>query len=1853
MYHNNKIKKINNIIYLTMQQKKINSIVQRFNYLPFLLHNFTGFLTLDIIIKNIHKGSLSKHKLFVFSGNVVKFEYRYKFDEVNLRALKPKQNELFIYVDFGLKRILQFNSKQFYLNKESVIATSDRVNALFYKLDIQFEDELLWSCSFNQKNLKILTKKAGIGNLLSSPIFNLNSLKFFVDDFIFKNCLFSYTGFVEQLMNHAFYIQFFNFNLFNFYFSSFVYGLNTNFIFKSFESVFDNFLKILYVDRVSLPVNGFLWYQQRVNGFSSFKHTFYIKTTPILWRRKLYKFYYNEQFNLKKRGAVFSKVYKGFFSKSFNFNYKCASKKKIKRKSLLFFILNLCKKKTYYVKSLNKFKLNVLKRFFFKTNILYLLKFKIKSNYIFKLKKILRVLSKKFRQYTYNLAVSSGLNKDNKIQTSFFINNLFYIDYGFLVSRKKNKSTRFFSNRILFVKKKVFILKKTLRKTIIKKIADKKFKKNIFLKVKIKLKKKKKSKVKSVNFIKKKKFSKRVFIKSITKLLSVKQQFYFKNWLEYRFNNNIANFFGAIPFAFFYKGFAKNRMYLFYKKNFAVLCNQLEFLNLVLRYFWLTTYLKRLVINNITKLQIFKIKKDSLNSFNLKLSFNDYLIKLIKAFGYDVIIKMQNFNFMTSQVSKIIAPPSQKKMKFFWRTIKTDFVPYIVDNFTKLYAGNLIFLRFSLLFVMFHNFFLYHKRFDFKIGVGFWKRFLRLKENFSLLFLKETPISFVLSKDYYVYFYNLINKHKFLFFRLLFYLKKNLQNKSIHLLSLKNLALNSFLFQLNSILFFKKNIFKFSIFFFFNFFYTLKLKYNIFFSPTNSYLNYKNVYDKLFLNINQTLKFKILHKKRTFFSSNLKQFFLNIKSLKHVINYTFLLSISCLSIKYNFKFASITRSDNLFKANRITFCKKNNAIIGLNLVEKTLFLFNLKLKQNKITSLSESFYSIKMQKKQKSFLLASHLINNNKCVRYYSTNVTFIKKVTSSKSFFQFFLLRKKNLFLKKKFKKRKRYYSIFFFFNKYKKIKFYYFYCFFRKSNSLNKIYLNKKRLNYLFKYSNLFNNFHFLTQLFKHLVLKFKIKNTYKNFLIKYFLTCFFKNALFFNLKNFRMIFVSFVYTLIFSLKKKVFSNLYFFIKNVSYSYKKLFTNNSLQTQRTFKYLIFFANKINFMFFNNIRSHSELYFKQLFYLFNKFKNTLNLTKFNVIASNRVNITYQKNNFVYDLFSFRTKVLTKYNDVFFYLNSLGFFYLTKLSVINLFFFNNKKYNNLNFTLTKTIKNFFTSCSLLKFHSELKRLRFFMHVLNLFLDDFFLKNLKKKFNVKNIFWLFNLTTFHLTLKFNRFKKKVLLKYNYPFFFKTKKKNVGAFNRRFFFKKQYKLFKFIYNYGGSRFYKLKSKRNRRIQRKLTKISNKKFSRFLKWLKSTSKKKRTNLLAKNKQFRNQYYNYFFFKNSLKTAFKIKLFSRSLRKLGFKVNTFFIWSIPKKKWNWRNSHFKNSLKRVLWSKGRAYYLNKLNVIKHILYSYANPFKIRYSFRKIKMSDDKWKWFGLASHFINPTKHYIIKTYNISHYFGKFFKYARTLCLTRRKKKRILKKLIFLKFIVFHFRNVWSHRLWYAIKARNVLARGDGVFFLKQHNRKVRSKRFYFMSKFLFLLTKTKGVKFLVEPFVKSTKYDKYIVRLHPFGKKALLAKEKREKVLKEITREKATYSRLLRRIFRKRLKRRYFIFKKKHKKISVRYSKFFLKKSMRNFWASRHKKIKPPFRTYYNLMPWHKDMASEKILNFHNQLFSKYRKTVELANKHLYLSDPVLFKQFRNMKNSKFFKLSEKQKLKFEKFKKAKREKKLRKK
>lgn len=197
------------------------------------------------------------------------------------------------------------------------------------------------------------------------------------------------------------------------------------------------------------------------------------------------------------------------------------NRKKSKARSLLSFIINLCKKRIYYVRSLNNFKLNVLRQFFFKTNLLYFLKLKIKSNYIFKFKRILRSFCKKYKQHTFNITVSSGLNKQNKVQPSVFINNLFYVDSGFIVKRIKGKNSRLFHRPFIFIKKKVFLVKKVLRKIFVKKLPDNKFKKKLFFKLK--------SKNTKNTAIIKNKFSKRSFIKSITNLLSTTQQFQFKN----------------------------------------------------------------------------------------------------------------------------------------------------------------------------------------------------------------------------------------------------------------------------------------------------------------------------------------------------------------------------------------------------------------------------------------------------------------------------------------------------------------------------------------------------------------------------------------------------------------------------------------------------------------------------------------------------------------------------------------------------------------------------------------------------------------------------------------------------------------------------------------------------------------------------------------------------------------------------------------------------------------------------------------------------------------------------------------------------------------------------------------------------------------------------------------------------------------------------------------------------------------------------------------------------------------------------------------------------------------------------
>lgn len=1810
---------------LIFKKKFVSLQIQQFNYLPFLLHNFTGFLTLDTIIKKIHKGVSEKHKLFVISGNVVKFEYRYKFEDINLRALKPKQNELYIFIDFGLKRILQFNSKQFYLSKNAIIETSDRVNALFYKLDTHFEDELTWSCSFNARTLSALTKKSN--GLLSLPLFNLNSLKFFVDDFILKNSFFSYTNFIQQLMVHAFYVQFFNFNFFNFYYGSFIYGINKNFTLKSLNVVINGFLNVFHANNWLAFQKGFLWYQQRVKGYYFFKHTYYVKTAPYLLRRRLYRFYYNEQFNLKKKKIGLSKLYnRALYSQNLN-SSKVFTNKKFKVKLFLNFLLNLYKTKGHQLKSLNKFKLSVLKQFFFKTNILYFLKLKIKSNYIFKIKKIFLLLCKRYKQYTFNLIVSSFLNKNNKVQTSVFINNLVYIDSGFLLKKKKNNknalsrvNTHFFS-----VKKKVFLIKKNLRKIFVKKLFDVKNKQKLNLKLKPKISKVKYLTDKNV-------FSKRLFIKSLTKLLSINQQFYFKNWFEERFNYSIANFFGAVPFAFLYKGFNKSQMYLFYKKNFAILCNQLEFLHLVLRYFWLTNYLKRLTFKNITKLQFFKIKKDNINSFNFKLSLNDYLIKLIRAFGYNLIIKMQNFDFMTRQVSSLIASATQKKMKFFWRTIKTEVAPSMVENFTKLCQSNFVFLRFSLLFIMFYNFFLYHKRFNFKVAGGFWKGFLRLKENFNLLFIKETPVSFVFSKDYYVFFFKLIIKHKLLFFRLLFYLKKFLKIKNNLLFSLKNLPINKFVSFLNSMLFFKKNIFKFSVFFFFNFFYKINLKYNIFFTQTKNYLNYKTIYNKLFFTLNNSLKINILYKKKFNFTSNFKQFFFNVKSIKNVFSYNHLLNIWSWNIFTLFN----VNMKNSFNMHKKILLHNNNYTI-FNYLEKSFFLFNLKLKQKKINLSKVINNDTDFSYKKKTILFISTSVSslnhlNIKHIRHFSTDLSSIKKFNFYKtSSLSYFLFKNKFLLKRKKFKNLKRYYFIFYFFNKYKNIKFFYLYRVFKKLNFFKKIFLNKKRLNKLFKYSNLLDNFYLLSKLFNSLFNKFKIINIRKKFLINYILNSifknFFKNSHVLYFKNIKTIIVSTLYALIFYSRKKITNNLYFLIKNVNYLCEQLLKNNVLQAKRTLKYLTFFTNKVNFMFFKNIYTATAFFKRQSFYLYCKFKSDEVYLPYSQLISSNRGFTYRREKeFLSDLFDFKCSLLRNYNDIFFYLNNMGFCYLTKLSIINLFFFNHLKFNKLNLSSLKKFKNVFVNCSLLTFSSELKRLRFFIFILNKLLRTFFNKN---KSRIKNIFYLFNFLNFKLLLKANRFKKKLLFKYNYPFFFNNKQKTHGVFSRSYFLKKQYQLLRFVYLYGGSRFYKRKTKSDKKVTHKLNK--------FLRPLSLSSKKRKIN--NKKKRFKKQYNRYLRFKSSLRTAFKIKLFTKSLRKFGFKVSTFFLWIIPKKKWAWSNSRYKNSVRRVLWNRGKDYSLNKLSFIKCVLYSYSNPFKIRYSFTKrnfLDPDDNNLKWLIFANKFINPTKQYVFKRYNINHFFGFFFKYPKSLCLTRRKKRRIWKKRISLRFLVRFFKTTWINRFCILLRSRKTIARGDSVWLLKKHIRKLKSKKFYFIWKFLFSLTKTKEAKFFLTPFSKKITYNKYFYRPN---RKELSEQEEKEEEIKIIGRTTWSYLRLLRRI-----KRRYLIKAKKNKKSVDCYNKFYVSKSINKFRLSQDKKLKPPFRHYYNLEPWHNKLASEKILKFHNALFFKYRQQINKINSKSYLYNPIFIKYFKNLKKNKFFRLNKKLKHKLNVFKKS---------
>jgi hypothetical protein len=66
-------------------------------------------------------------KIFVFEANVLYLEYKYKFLRVRKKAIKHRVNELYVYIDFGLKGILQFNSRELYYSDMLAAETSDRL----------------------------------------------------------------------------------------------------------------------------------------------------------------------------------------------------------------------------------------------------------------------------------------------------------------------------------------------------------------------------------------------------------------------------------------------------------------------------------------------------------------------------------------------------------------------------------------------------------------------------------------------------------------------------------------------------------------------------------------------------------------------------------------------------------------------------------------------------------------------------------------------------------------------------------------------------------------------------------------------------------------------------------------------------------------------------------------------------------------------------------------------------------------------------------------------------------------------------------------------------------------------------------------------------------------------------------------------------------------------------------------------------------------------------------------------------------------------------------------------------------------------------------------------------------------------------------------------------------------------------------------------------------------------------------------------------------------------------------------------------------------------------------------------
>jgi len=167
---------------------------------------------------------------------------------------------------------------------------------------------------------------------------------------------------------------------------------------------------------------------------------------------------------------------------------------------------------------------------------------------------------------------------------------------------------------------------------------------------------------------------------------------------------------------------------------------------------------------------------------------------------------------------------------------------------------------------------------------------MKLKDSFNVLFIKETTFNFVFYKDYSSQIIKLIKKNNKLFIRLLFFLTKFLVKKYNNIFVLKSGVLAQDFFFLNTMLFFKNNIFKIFYPIFFISYYKISRLYNITFTTSHSYLNYKKIYNKLFPHIDLSLKIGVTKKKIVKFSG-LQSFIFNIRNARNLFSYKQLLAI--------------------------------------------------------------------------------------------------------------------------------------------------------------------------------------------------------------------------------------------------------------------------------------------------------------------------------------------------------------------------------------------------------------------------------------------------------------------------------------------------------------------------------------------------------------------------------------------------------------------------------------------------------------------------------------------------------------------------------------------------------------------------------------------------------------------------------------------------------------------------------------------------------------------------------------------------------------------------------------------------